>query len=209
MALLHAAELVPSKLDLIEAWLPGRPWFDGATGFQRIAAFRFDDPSGEVGIETLLVRAGDGPIYQVPLTYRGAPLEGADSFLVGTMDHSVLGPRWAYDACGDPVYVNAIAAALGGGITQADEYIEINGEMTRRDRNIEISVEDAVAPAGAPGTLERVVDGDPTLIVTDTMELSLIRNLSSATPHGGARLVATHIATLPSHPTPLVLAFTS
>jgi hypothetical protein len=43
-----------------------------------VSAYRFDDPAGEVGIETLLVRRGAGPVLQVPLTYRGAPLAGAE-----------------------------------------------------------------------------------------------------------------------------------
>ena len=79
MALLHQAELVPTKLELLAAWLPGRPWYQEQAGeLARTAAYRFDDPAGEVGIDTILVSAGDGPVYQVPLTYRGAPLDGAD-----------------------------------------------------------------------------------------------------------------------------------
>ncbi len=62
-----------------------------------------------MGVETLLVRVGEGPVLQVPLTYRGAPLPGGESALVGTMEHSVLGPRWVYDGTGDPVYVATLA----------------------------------------------------------------------------------------------------
>ncbi|MEE3920756.1 hypothetical protein V2I01_28660 [Micromonospora sp. BRA006-A] len=37
--------------------MPGRQWFAGEAGapVSRVAAYRFDDPAGEVGIETLLV----------------------------------------------------------------------------------------------------------------------------------------------------------
>ncbi|MDQ1651477.1 MAG: hypothetical protein QOI35_677, partial [Cryptosporangiaceae bacterium] len=102
MAVLHRAELKPTKLELLAAWLPGRRWFDGpAAAIERVSSFRFDDPAGAVGIETILVRAGDRPVYQVPLTYRDAPLAGADRWLLGTTDHSVLGQRWVYDGCGD------------------------------------------------------------------------------------------------------------
>lgn len=53
----------------------------------------------------------------MPLTYRGAPLPGAEPWLVGTMEHSVLGRRWVYDGCGDPVHVAALVATiLAGGI---------------------------------------------------------------------------------------------
>ena len=62
MALLHGgASLVPSKLELLAAWLPSRPWFTGdASALEAVGSYRFDDPDGEVGMETHLVRAGEG-----------------------------------------------------------------------------------------------------------------------------------------------------
>ena len=71
-----------------------------------LAAWRLDDPAGEVGVETLIVADESGPepvVYQVPLTYRGEPLGSADHALVGTMEHTALGHRWVYDAPHDPV----------------------------------------------------------------------------------------------------------
>jgi hypothetical protein len=135
MALLHRAELRPSKLDLIMSWAPSQKWFvgDAAGRFQSVGSYRFDDPDGEVGIETILVRAGDGPVLQIPLTYRGAPLEGAEHRLVGTMHHSVLGQRWAYDATGDPAYIAAATTAAFTGGNEAEQYIEIDGEMLRHE----------------------------------------------------------------------------
>ncbi|HST64162.1 MAG TPA: hypothetical protein VLM05_03145, partial [Mycobacteriales bacterium] len=111
MALLHNAQVTPTKLDALTAWVPGRIWAAGldASALSSAGAYRFDDPDGEVGIETLLVRTADGVLLQVPLTYRGAPLDGAEDALVCTMDHSVLGPRWIYDGCADPVGVRALA----------------------------------------------------------------------------------------------------
>src|SRR3954453_6909270 len=101
MGLVYArATIDPSKQELVEAWLPTRPWADGATSVEKVAEYRFDDPEGQVGVETILWRTGDGTVLQVPFTYRGAPLVGGDEFLVGTSDHSVLGPRWVYDGCG-------------------------------------------------------------------------------------------------------------
>ncbi|KAA1395696.1 CG0192-related protein [Aeromicrobium ginsengisoli] len=122
MAILHAtADITPTKPELLATWLPTQPWFAGdATVLQHLGAYRFDDPDGEVGIETHLVRAGDGPVLQVPWTYRGAPLDGAESFLVGTMEHTVLGLRWIYDAIGDPVYQAVLAATILTGGTQAE-----------------------------------------------------------------------------------------
>src|SRR6185312_1840324 len=112
MGIVYAAQLKPSKMELVGAWLPKQAWFEGdASELVRLGSFRFDDPAGEVGIETHIVGAGD-EVYQVPLTYRGAPLAGAEAFLVGTIEHSVLGCRWVYDAAGDPVYAADLAAAL-------------------------------------------------------------------------------------------------
>lgn len=98
------ATLTPNKLELLKAWLPGQPWFSGdAADLVLAGQFRFVDPAGEVGIQVMLVTSG-GVLYHVPVTYRGAPLEGAEAALIGTMDHSVLGKRWTYDALVDPVY---------------------------------------------------------------------------------------------------------
>ena len=135
MALLYRAELRPSKIELVAGWAPTQPWFEGSAsaGLVSVASFRFDDPEGEVGIETLLVRAGDGPVMQVPLTYRGAPLEGGDAWLIGTMQHSVLGQRWVYDAAGDPAYLTAVATAALTGGGQAEQYVDIDGELVFRE----------------------------------------------------------------------------
>ena len=46
-------------------------------------------------------------VVQVPLTFRGAPLEGHEHALIGTATHSTLGERWVYDGVHDPVFVRA------------------------------------------------------------------------------------------------------
>ncbi|MCP2322034.1 hypothetical protein HDA40_000541 [Hamadaea flava] len=193
MAVLYKAELHPSKLDLINAWLPGRPWFAGPVGVpvDRLAACRFDDPAGEVGVETMLVRAGDGPIYHTPLTYRGAPLAGAAAFLLGTSEHSTLGTRWIYDAVGDPVYAAVLAAAIVSGGGEAEEYIEDeDGRQQRREPAM------TVRGSGVPGAVaarisvvREVVDSDPAVVVTDGAQLHVVRVVG--TPVAGATLTAT------------------
>ncbi|MGJ6979936.1 CG0192-related protein [Aestuariimicrobium soli] len=116
---LHRATLTPTKAELLAEWLPRQPWFSSDGGdLELLDAFRFTDPDGEVGIETHLVRAG-GVIHHVPVTYRGAPLEGAEEWLIGTMDHSALGQRWVYDATGDPVYQVELMRVIREGDTQA------------------------------------------------------------------------------------------
>ncbi|MCX7521400.1 hypothetical protein OSC27_03805 [Microbacterium sp. STN6] len=131
MALLHRAELRPSKLELVGGWLPSQPWYtaDGASwlALTRVAAFRFDDPDGRVGMETLLVRPESGGLYQVPLTYRDAPLAGAERWLIGTMEHSVLGTRYTYDAGGDPVHASALALTILTGASEAELFYEVDG----------------------------------------------------------------------------------
>lgn len=52
--------------------------------------------------------------HLVPLSYRAAPLEGAEHALIGTMQHGVPGKRWAYDGCHDPVLVTELPALIEG-----------------------------------------------------------------------------------------------
>ncbi|WP_328362510.1 1,4-alpha-glucan branching protein [Streptomyces sp. NBC_00457] len=120
MAIIHRTTLKPTKLELLTTWLPTRPWYEGGAGapeLTKAGGFRLDDPEGEVGIEFMAAMDTSGPhpvTYLIPLTYRGAPLDGADHALVGTMEHGVLGKRWAYDGCHDPVLVTQLLALLEG-----------------------------------------------------------------------------------------------
>jgi hypothetical protein len=206
MALLYSADVNPSKLELLAAWLPSRPWYreESAAGLARVASYRFDDPEGAVGIETLLVAVGEGPVYQVPLTYRGAPLERADEWLVGTTEHSVLGRRWVYDACGDPVYAAALARAVLADAGQAEQMIEVDGELHRREPTMTITgsgVPDGDVPP--IGSLVRVEPDDPTVIVTDSVELVVVRRLGGISARAGATLTGTW----DGRPTPQPLAY--
>ena len=120
MAVIHHTTLTPGKLELLAAWLPAQPWYT-RTGRQpelsRAGGFRLDDPDGEVGIEFMVVTDGSGDrpcIYHVPLSYRGAPLDGADDALIGTTEHGVLGTRWVYDGPRDPVLFGQLLALIQG-----------------------------------------------------------------------------------------------
>ncbi|GGM84375.1 hypothetical protein ACFFX1_27700 [Dactylosporangium sucinum] len=214
MALLHQAELTPSKLELIAAWLPAQAWFRDPTteGLARVAAYRFDDPAGEVGIEALLVRVGDGPVYQVALTYRGAPLAGAEPWLVGTTDHSVLGKRWVYDACGDPVYATVLAGALLGTTRQAEEFLEVEGSLVPRKPLMTVTTVPAAVPAAGPaadggssagaesavgadsalGAVHEVVSGDPTVIETGVARLAVVHVLGGTPRPNDAAVLIGH-----------------
>jgi hypothetical protein len=129
MAVIHQTPLQPTKLELLTSWLPSRPWYRGGTDGPQPAkagGFRLDDPQDEVGIEFIVVTDASGPhptTYLVPLTYRGAPLDGAEHALVGTMEHGVLGRRWAYDGCHDPALLAQLAALLKGRVQAQDQNI--------------------------------------------------------------------------------------
>ncbi|MET7622002.1 1,4-alpha-glucan branching protein [Streptomyces sp. NPDC005408] len=120
MAVIHKTTMTPGKLELLGVWLPAQPWYIGTARepeLTKAGGFRLDDPQGEVGIEFMVVtdRSGDRPLsYHVPLTYRGAPLDGADQALIGTSEHGVLGRRWVYDGTRDPVLVAQLLALLQG-----------------------------------------------------------------------------------------------
>jgi hypothetical protein len=122
MATLYAAELRPSKIELLSRWVPTQPWVGDVdtSALESVGAYRFDDPAGEVGVETHLLRAADGQIIQIPLTYRAEALDGAEDSLITTMHHSVLGERWVYDASADSVFARTLAATILRGGEQAE-----------------------------------------------------------------------------------------
>ncbi|MGN8246113.1 CG0192-related protein [Cellulomonas soli] len=153
MAILHQATLTPTKAELMAAWLPGQEWFAGGGGtLTPVAAYRFDDPAGEVGIESHVVEAG-GRTWHVPLTYRGQPLEGAEQWLVGTMEHSVLGRRWVYDALGDPVYRAELVRVIGEADTHVELVVQTPQGSQRREPTMQVR--------GSGGTLP----DDPRIVV--------------------------------------------
>lgn len=120
MALLYDARITPSKAEMLAVWLPSQPWGPPSDGMvELLGAFRFDDPEGEVGMETHLVEAADGTLLQVPLTYRSSPLSGAESSLLGETHHTVLGTRWVYDGLGDERFQSVLCAVALTGQGQA------------------------------------------------------------------------------------------
>ncbi|MER6071665.1 1,4-alpha-glucan branching protein [Streptomyces sp. NPDC001817] len=130
MAVIHHTTLKPTKLELLTDWLPSRPWYRGgpdAPVLTKSGGFRLDDPEGEVGIEFMVATDTSAPeptAYLVPLTYRGAPLEGAEHGLVGTLEHGVLGKRWVYDGCHDPVLVAELLSLIEGRVRAQAQSID-------------------------------------------------------------------------------------
>jgi hypothetical protein len=197
MALLHHAELVPSKLDLVSGWITAQPfWPSGAqpASLRRMAAFRFDDPAGKVGIETLLLQSdapdGTGVVsLQVPLTYREAPLDGGESAFMGTLEHSVLGTRWVYDATGDPVYVAELVRTVVTGGHEVELYYEENGERVVKEGDAHVRGSghpDAAVPdlpADAAG-LDCVSDSGTTTTTAGDVHARLARILGGTGASG-------------------------
>ncbi len=190
MAIIYDAQLRPSKTELLTQWLPSQPWFDGnASTLERLGAFRFDDPAGEVGLETHLI-AVDGKTYQVPLSYRGTPLVGAEEFLITTMEHSVLGQRWVYDATGDPVYASELAAALLTGKPQAVDTV-VGGGILPPTAELSSS---GMSDAGLPDLRFPAVaiDAGGARIAAGDVDLVVLRVLDVAgTGHLGPALTVT------------------
>lgn len=194
MAIVQRATLTPSKMELLRQWLPNQSWFRGKTGNDpvRVGSFRFDDPDGEVGVETLLVADG-GEVFHVPLTYRGSRLHGADPYLIGTLEHSSLGTRWIYDAACDPVYASALATTILNGQPQASQSFEIDGRLEVIPESVQLQSRElpgctaSVVRSAVPAT----VDGITTLR-SGNLELSVVRALNlTETPSGDGILTAT------------------
>lgn len=171
MAEIHDATISPTKLELLEAWMGEQRWY-AAKGrrprLRRLAAWRLDDPAGEVGVETLVVADEAGPetvVYQVPLTYRGEPLGSADHALVGTTEHSVLGRRWVYDGPHDPVYaaqllelVQGRVRARSSSVSDADEPAVSGVRQASWTR--EVRVRTSRVLSGEQSNTSVILDGD-------------------------------------------------
>jgi len=111
-----AATLTPHFRDFLPPWVARQSWYggDGLPALRPIGYIRLQDPAGDVGMETHLIADG-ATIYQVPMTFRDAPLDGAE--LIATAEHSVLGTRWIYDATTDPVWIAAMLQMVAANAT--------------------------------------------------------------------------------------------
>jgi len=167
MAILHQATVTPTKAELIAAWAPSRPWGPSAADpLDVIGSYRFDDPDGRVGMETLLVSAG-ATLIQVPLTYRDEPLEGAEDAFIAEMEHSVLGRRWVYDGLGDPRFVLMLAAVAMTGQGEALGMAQVDGRWFIAPAKIRIH---------GGGWTQDPVPVDGFALVSDETTASVLRN---------------------------------
>ena len=197
MAILYNVELSPGKIELVEEWLPKQPWaaVEPGTKLSRVSSFRLDDPAGEVGVEFHLVKVADddgaaegaGTIYQVPVTYRGAPLAGAEDDLIAEMDHPVLGHRWVYDGAADPVCVLETLRAIVTGGRSVDEFFQTDSGLEQNTdvaeawgtSEPELKIGDLPQGKDADQVQVKVENvGDLTLAVFGEVKLGFLRVLS-------------------------------
>lgn len=188
MAIIYQAELSPTKPQILRDFLADRSW--GESGeLEILGAYRFDDPDGEVGVECHLVRAGE-TTYHLPLTYRGAPLEGAEAQLLTTMQHSVLGERYVYDGLGDEVALDCFRRALCGEQTQAElEIYSEDGQLIEtRPQAVTLSLE--VDEGESLPTGDELLDGAPFTIARTLGDLDGTVRLRAAWNDGGGVVAA-------------------
>lgn len=199
MAIVYTATLVPSKPELIAAWLPLQPWYsEPSGGIELLGAFRFDDPYGEVGIETHLVRGPSGAVYQVPLTYRAGAMPDAGRYLVAELEHSVLGHRWVYDATADPVGVAQLAGAILTGGREAEVFVDGAEAPAEPDIRVRGTGTSARAPQA---TLVGVqTEGAITRVRTDSVAIDVRRIVDGL---GGTGLRLDAVEGLPGGPATL------
>jgi hypothetical protein len=206
VAILHRATLKPSKLELLSAHLMTFPSLTSTSvaEYTLLGAYRFDDPAGNVGMEAHLVGAGSGLVVHVPLTYREAPLAGADEFLVDTVEHSVLGTRWIYNACGDPIYVQELVRTILTGGSHVEQFIATDDGPVSRPSTA------SVLGSGAAETTVPIVhaarasfDGTDTVITTAELEIVVRHILTAASQIAGPTLTGTW----PGIDLPTVLAY--
>lgn len=178
------ATLEPSKQELAEAWLPSQPWASGAEALTKVAEYRFDDPEGEVGVETIVWRTSDGTLLQVPFTYRATPLDGAEARLVGTSQHSALGPRYVYDGCADPVWAACVVTTILTGGSQAQMQVEHDGRLVDVPARLPVrgsGSPDAEVPAIS--SVDSVSDDGPvTTVSAGGLTISLARVVGTPLP---------------------------
>lgn len=140
MAIIHKATLLPGKLDLLREHLKNDDALFAHVGddLRQLGSYRFDDPAGHVGIETHVLTSASGAVLQIPVVYRNEAFEGAEDAFLGTMEHSVLGTRWVYDACVDPIYAGELLRTILTGGSEVAEMIETPDGQVSRDPTVNV-----------------------------------------------------------------------
>ncbi len=155
--LLHRS---PSLADVLAEWVSRQRWYAGkprVPQLRRVGGHRYVDPAGDADIDVWLARdvgargAGDGlgdhdgPVYQIPVTCRSAPLDAApEQALIGTLDDAARGRRWVYDGLHDPAFVTALLADLLDPPATYRSHVLVTGEQSNSSMIVELSEADPV-----------------------------------------------------------------
>jgi len=95
----------------------------------------------------------------------------------------VLGTRWVYDACADPVWVAEAARAILTGATGVDSFFEVDGRVERREPTMTVlGSGDPETPVPALGTLTLTEDGAATTVDAGSLELVVVRRVGEEPP---------------------------
>ena len=141
------------------------------------------------------------------MTYRNEPLDGAESALLGTMQHSVLGERWVYDGCADPVYVTALATAILGGGTEAVHEVVSDGANVLRPTTTKVfGSGSSGTEVPALGSLTLASQTGITLVTTDQLILEVARVIGAFGLAHSSGDAQTLNGTWPGHDVPALLA---
>jgi hypothetical protein len=82
-----------------------------------------------------------------------------------------------------------LASTILTGDGQAEEFLDIDGELQRREPSMRVNGSGSAA-APTVSALDGVVDEDPTVIVADSVELAVLRVLGDG-ENGGLTLTGT------------------
>ena len=158
----------PAATPLAE-WISGQRWYAGKGGtpqLREIGSFNLtgENPTRVVTHLLLDEIPGRPALYQVPITERSAPLEGADAALIGVVNDEQGDLVYLYDAPHDPVYATRLlrlildGAHADGPQASADGVpvtaVELDGARSHvlrgEQSNTSIVVELAGGPARSP-----------------------------------------------------------
>jgi hypothetical protein len=122
------------------------------------------------------------------------------------VQHSVLGERWVYNACGDPVYARVLATAILTGGAHAEADVVTSTGYERRPATTKVSgsgVPDATVLA--VGAVSYRDEGTKTIVRTGNLELTVARVIDAIDAPNTAG-VGVLTGTWPGQDEPVLLA---
>lgn len=113
----------------------------------------------------------------------------AAGHLLGTMEHSVLGTRWVYDASADPVFVSTVISVIASGGHEAHlEVHRSDGTISSREPTAQVrgSGSGDLVPPDPTGPLTIVEESGSTSSRLGGLTLTIARLIGTHLPEGPA-----------------------